>query len=120
SAGLCPTSRRADGEKLTVFLLCEVTRLMWWTVPAPSDEVPYGDRCDRITSGSHRHASHHDRFGYRQERVPGPWHRRGREGRRSEATSAQPGVGVLQGAAAVPYRHGGVRQRPLLGAFLAK
>jgi hypothetical protein len=41
---------------------------------------------------------------------------RGREGRRSEATSAQPGAGVLQGTAAVPYRHGGMRHGPLLGA----
>ena len=29
---------------------------------------------------------------------------------------AQPDAGVLQGAAAVPYRHGGLRHRPLLGA----
>src|SRR5208282_3138709 len=54
--------------------------VMWWTVPAPSSEVPYGDRCDRITSGSHRHASHHDRFGYRQKRVSSSRDRRGREG----------------------------------------
>jgi hypothetical protein len=26
-AGLCPTSRGADGEKVAVFLRCEVTRL---------------------------------------------------------------------------------------------
>jgi len=42
---------------------------MWWTVPAPSNEVPYGDRCDRITSGSHRHASHHESFGRARARL---------------------------------------------------
>ena len=34
-------------------LLKQITpSLMWWTAPAPGNEVPYGDRCDRITSGS--------------------------------------------------------------------
>ena len=28
----------------------------------------------RITQGSRPHANYHDRFGYRQERVPGPRH----------------------------------------------
>jgi hypothetical protein len=34
----------------------------------------------------------------------------------SEATAAQPGAGILQVAAALPYRHGGLRDGPLLGA----
>ena len=38
-----------------------------------------------------------------------------REGRRSEASPAQPGTGVLQSAAALPCRHGGLRYGPLLG-----
>ena len=71
---------------------------------------------DESHEGSRPHANYHDRFGYRQERVPSSRHRRDREGRRSEATAAQPGAGVLQGAAALPCRHGGLRYGPLLGA----
>src|SRR6266487_180361 len=59
---------------------CQISRrqsLMWWTAPAPNNEVPYGDRCDRITSGSPPHANFDDRLGYRQERVPGSRDRRG-------------------------------------------
>jgi hypothetical protein len=29
-----------DAERLAVFLHCKMTRLMWWTVPAPGNEVP--------------------------------------------------------------------------------
>ena len=36
-------------------------------------------------------------------------------GRRSEATSARPNAGVLQGAAGLPCGHGGLRDIPLLG-----
>ncbi len=39
-----------------------------------------------------------------------------REGRRSEATAAQPNTGVLQSLVAVPYRNGGLRHGSLLGA----
>src|SRR5215831_18339168 len=46
--------------------------------------------------GSRPHANYHDRFGYRQERVCGSRDRRGRKGRRSEATPARPGAGILQ------------------------
>src|ERR1035437_3355923 len=46
------------------------------------------------------HADYHDRFGYRQERVPGSRYRRGREGRREKATSPRPGDGVLRSDAA--------------------
>src|SRR5882724_8005723 len=66
--------------------------------------------------GSRPHANYHDRFGYRQERVPGSRDRRGRKGRGPETTPAPPGVGVLQIVAAVPDRHGGLRHGPLLGA----
>jgi hypothetical protein len=38
--GLRPTSRWSDVTRFAVFPRCEVTRLMWWTVPAPSNEVP--------------------------------------------------------------------------------
>jgi transposase len=51
---------------------------------------------------SARHANYHDRFGSCQERVSGSRDRRGRKRRRSQATPAQPGYGILQGAAAVP------------------
>jgi len=44
---------------------------MFWTVHAPVSEFPWGDRCQRITSGSGGHANYHYRFGYRLERVPG-------------------------------------------------
>jgi hypothetical protein len=27
-------------KRIAVFLQCETTVLMWWTVPAPSNEVP--------------------------------------------------------------------------------
>jgi hypothetical protein len=40
------------GENLAVFLRCKMSLLMLWTVPAPGSELPYGDRCQRITSGS--------------------------------------------------------------------
>jgi hypothetical protein len=48
--------------------------------------------------------------------VSGSRNRRGREGRRSQATSAQPGAEVLQGAAALPGWHGSLRNGSLLGA----
>src|SRR6266536_6216593 len=38
----------------------------------------------------------------------------GRESRRSEATPAQPGAGILQSTAALPHRHGGLRHGALL------
>jgi hypothetical protein len=41
--------------------------LMWWTAPAPGIEE--SDRCVESDEGSRPHASCHDRFGYRQERV---------------------------------------------------
>ena len=91
------------------------TYLMWWTVPAPDNGLRWVDRCQRITSGSGPNANYNDRFGYRQERVPGSRHRRSREGHRSEATSARPNAGVLQGAAALPCGHGSLRDVPLLG-----
>src|SRR5208282_1480634 len=74
-----------------------------------------GDRCNRITSGSHRHASHHDRYGYRQKRVSSSRDRRGREGGRSEAISAQPRAGVLQGAAARALSARRHAPRPIIG-----
>src|SRR6516165_12526064 len=67
------------------------------------------------TSGSRPHADYHNRFGYRQERVSGPRHRCGREGRRQEATATQPGVEVFCVAAALPHWHGGVCHGALLG-----
>ena len=47
--------------------------------------------------------------------APGSRHRRRREGRRSEATSARPNASGLQGAATLPCGHGGLRDIPLLG-----
>jgi methylmalonyl-CoA mutase cobalamin-binding subunit len=32
--------------------------MMWWTAPAPSNELPLGGSLPRITSGSIRHADH--------------------------------------------------------------
>src|SRR5262249_33303328 len=71
---------------------------------------------DESHEGSRPHANYHDRFGYREERVPGPWHRRGREGRCQEAASSCSDDEVLRGAAALPRRHGGLRHGALLGA----
>src|SRR6516162_7527497 len=53
-----------------------------------------------IHIGSRPHADYHNRFGYREERVSGPRHRCGREGRHQEAASPRSGVEVFCGAAA--------------------
>src|SRR6516164_8071575 len=86
---------------------------MWWTAPAPGDESLI---VTMTHIGSRPHADYHNRFGYRQERVSGPRHRCGREGRRQEATATQPGVEVFCVAAALPHWHGGVCHGALLGA----
>src|ERR1700748_1248612 len=75
---------------------------------------------DESHEGSRPDASYHDRFGYRQERVSGPRHRRQGEGGCEKATSAQPSDSVFQGFAAVPDRNGGVCHRALLGARVEK
>src|SRR5215468_12472725 len=69
---------------------------------------------DESHEGSRPHANYHDRFGYRQERVSGSWDRRDRKGCRLQATSTQPGAGILQSAATVPDRPGGLCYGPLL------
>src|SRR6266536_5522418 len=80
-----------------------------------------GLKCHRVIvadeshEGSRPDASYHDRFGYRQKRISGSRDRCGRESRRSEATPAQPGAGILQSTAALPHRHGGLRHGALLG-----
>src|ERR1700731_3840609 len=45
---------------------------MWWTAPAPDNEFPQSDRCQRITTGSGPHANYNDRFGY--PRTCSRWH----------------------------------------------
>src|SRR3974390_1311552 len=93
------------------------TLLMWWTAPAPGTEVCQSVIvADESHEGSRPNANFHDRVGYRQERVPGSRDRRGRGGDREEAAPAQPGAGVLQSAAALSHRHGGLRRGAPLGA----
>src|SRR5580700_12342402 len=88
--------------------------LIWWTAPASGIEVCHSVIvADESHEGSRPDANYHDRVGYRQERVPGSRDRRGRESRGSQATPAQPDADVLQSAAAVPHRHGGVRHGAL-------
>ena len=64
---------------------------------------------DESHEGSRPHANYHNRFGYRQERVPGSRDRRQREDCCSEAAAARSGAGVLQSVATLPGRHRGVR-----------
>src|SRR5262249_46149500 len=71
---------------------------------------------DESHEGSRPYANYHDRFGYREERVPGSRHRRGREGRYQEAASPRSGVEVFCVAAALPHWHGGVCHGALLDA----
>src|SRR5580704_7594884 len=94
--------------------------MMWWTAPAPGIECHRVIVADESHEGSRPDASYHDRFGYRQERVSGPRHRRQGEGGCEKATPAQPSGSVFQGFAAVPDRNGGVCHRALLGARVEK
>src|SRR5262245_3214572 len=71
---------------------------------------------DESHEWSRPHANYHYRVGYREERVPGSWHRRDREGRGQEAASSRSGDEVFGGAAALPGRHGGLCHGTLLGA----
>jgi hypothetical protein len=62
---------------------------------------------DESHEGSRPDANYHDRFGYRQERVSGPRHRREREGSREEATASRQVDGIFRGSVTVPDRYGG-------------
>src|SRR6516165_2339320 len=104
-------ARQSSAERISIPVL------IWWTAPAPGIEVCHSVIvADESHEGSRPNANYHDRVGYRQERVPGSRDRRGREGHCEEATSTQPGADLLQGAAALPHRHGGLRHGALLGA----
>jgi hypothetical protein len=71
-------------------------------------------RVDESHEGSRPDANYHDRFGYRQERVPGPRHRRQGEGGCEKATPAQPGDGFLAaGGGRVQGQRAGDRDRGL-------
>src|SRR3984893_2245583 len=81
---------------------------MWWTAPAPGDESPECHRSYHPHQGAVPHADYHNRFGYCQERVSGPRHRCGREGRRQEAASPRSSDCLFRGTAALPHWHGGL------------
>jgi hypothetical protein len=57
---------------------------------------------DESHEGSRPNANYHDRFGYRQERVSGPRHRREREDGGEEAIAAREVDGIFRGTVALP------------------
>ena len=84
--------------------------------PLPATSCPRVIACDRITSGSPRHADFDDPV---LDIAKNVFQVHGIDAARRavvrEATSAQPDAGILQSAAAVPCRDGSPAPRPIIG-----
>src|SRR4051812_31138642 len=92
------------------------TTLMGWTAPASALRVPRWELANSLTRmGVIRHERSHNRARSGQERVPSARRRCHGKGCRAQETAPLRGDALLRELIAMPGRHGGLRERPLLG-----
>src|SRR5262249_35161586 len=94
---------------------------MGWTPPLRNGiDVPQWKREQPLTGvGASVYEDYDSRLRFGEERVPGARRGPALQGRAEEAAQTAPGSCGLRPAALVPERHGGLRERALLGSQAA-